>query len=132
MYEEKPEEMERLCAYCQKPLEGRADQQYCNDDCRSAARRLRQRTERWKEPDYIPKIHRILQRNYQIIEAQLNYENPMTVTRSFLLDRGFDFRYFTSNLQTKSGTYHFCYAHGWRILENGKILLVENFDQVEI
>lgn len=132
MFQEKPDDLKRLCHFCEKPLEGRADQRFCNDDCRSAARRLRKKREKWDEPYYIPRIHRILQRNHQIIENQLRHENPATVSKSLLLELGFDFRFFTSNLQTRNGTYHFCYAFGWKSLDNGKILLVENFDQVDI
>ncbi|WP_285008828.1 hypothetical protein [Pedobacter faecalis] len=62
----------------------------------------------------------------------LQHEKPRKVSRSLLLEHGFDFRYHTGILNTKNGTYYFCYRYGWRELEDGKFLLVENDDQVDI
>lgn len=107
-------------------------QKYCNDTCRNLAGRLKRRREKWNEPFFIPQINTILKRNYQIIEGMLIHEKPRKVTRSFLLEFGFDFRYHTSMLQTKSGTYYFCCCYGWREIEDGRFLLVDNHGQVTI
>jgi len=125
-------EHERFCSVCDKPLYGRADQRYCNDQCRNQANRQRYKKEKWHEPDYIARINQILKRNHQIIERMLLQEKPRTVSRSLLIEYGFDFRFFTSKLDTATATYYFCYAYGWRALDSGKILLVENFEQADI
>jgi len=126
------EEQERFCLQCGHLLSGRVDQKYCNDNCRNLAGRLKRRKEKWNEPLFISQVNNILKRNYQIIERLLLHEKPRKVSRSFLLEFGFDFRYHTSTLVTKNGTYYFCYCYGWRELEDGKFLLVENDDQANI
>jgi len=125
-------EPERECLQCGKELSGRRDQKYCNDTCRNLAGRLRLRRERWNEPDFIVKIQSILKRNYRIIENELLFEKPRKVSRSLLLDKGFDFRFHTSIIQTNSGIYYFCYRYGWRALEDGRVLLVENDQQAQV
>ncbi|MCF8374328.1 MAG: hypothetical protein K9H64_22085 [Bacteroidales bacterium] len=48
-----------------------------------------------------------------------------TTRRSFLLEKGFDFRYYTNTYKTKTGnTYHFCYDFGWLEVEGEKVLIV--------
>ena len=59
-------------------------------------------------------------------------QGPTTVSRYKLLDRGFNFRYFTSSLSTKSEEYHFIYDHGWKELDGDKFLIVQNPYQVQI
>ncbi|RDC55659.1 hypothetical protein DU508_15410 [Pedobacter chinensis] len=46
------------------------------------------------------------------------------VTRGWMLDRGYNFEYYTNILHTKKGDYFFCYEFGHMILEEGKVLIV--------
>lgn len=46
------------------------------------------------------------------------------VTKGWMLDKGYNFEYYTNILPTKKGDYYFCYEFGHLILENGKVLIV--------
>ena len=54
------------------------------------------------------------------------------VTRGWLLDRGYNFEYYTNVLHTKKGDYHFCYEFGHLVLEDGKILVVMTDRYIQI
>ena len=121
------------CIFCGKELFGRRDKVYCNDTCRNNGNRERRKKEAWYEPDFIRQINTILKRNYKILTTQgVERNGPTTVSRYILLDRGFNFHYFTSSLTTKAGDYFFVYDFGWRILEEEKLMLVQNPHQVNI
>lgn len=121
------------CAFCGKELFGRSDKTYCNDNCRNNGNRERRKKQAWYEPDFIRQINTILKRNYKILTSQgLDRDGPKSVSRYKLLDEGFNFRYFTSTLTTKSGDYRFIYDYGWRELEDEKVMVVNNPKQVEI
>lgn len=121
------------CLFCGKELFGRSDKAYCNDTCRNNGNRERRKKLAWYEPDFIRQINTILKRNYKILTTQgVDRQGPTTVSRYKLLDRGFNFRYFTSILPTRSGNYFFVYDHGWLELEEGKVVVVQNPNQVDI
>src|SRR3546814_11771683 len=90
--------MERKCQECGEPVAGRSDKKFCSDQCRtsyhnrvnsSANQLLRQ-------------INRILKRNRRILVA-LNDTGKTIVPVQRLLERGFDFRYFTNCSEPKTG-----------------------------
>jgi hypothetical protein len=48
------------------------------------------------------------------------------MSRDKLLQKGFDFSYFTNTYKTKEGaTYYYCYEQGYLPIENNWYLLVE-------
>ena len=121
------------CHHCGKQLYGRRDKKYCNDTCRNAGNRKRVGVDTWYEPLFIAQINAILKRNYKILKHELNKNGgPTTLGKFYLIDRNFNFRFYTSLLTTGSGTYHFIYDHGWRELEEGKIMIVMNPKQAEL
>ncbi|MBB2145736.1 hypothetical protein GM921_09580 [Pedobacter sp. LMG 31464] len=123
----------RDCAFCGKELFGRADKAYCNDTCRNNGNRERRKKLAWYEPIFIRQINNILKRNYKILTQQgIDEHGPKTVSRYKLLDEGFNFHYFTSNLSTRAGEYRFIYDYGWRELPEEKVMIVTNPKQVEI
>ena len=71
---------DRKCLECYEQLRGRADQKFCNDQCRSAYNN-RQLAESNK---VIRAINRILKKNYSILTA-LNPENKITVVKNDML-----------------------------------------------
>ena len=111
---------DRKCLECFEQLRGRADQKFCNDQCRSAYNN-RQLIESNK---VIRTVNRILKKNYFILSA-LNPGPKNTVPKSELEKRGYRFDYFTyTYTQRNSRTYYFCYDHGYSELENNKVILV--------
>lgn len=119
------------CIFCGKELFGRRDKAYCNDTCRNNGNRERRKKEAWFEPVFIRQINTILKRNYKILEPKVR-NGPTSISRYQLLDEGFNFHYFTSTLTTKAGDYFFVYDYGWRILEEEKVMIVQNPHQVDI
>ncbi len=70
-------------------------------------------------------INNKLRKNYRIL-SELNIDVKSKTTRSKLLNKGFDFDYFTSILNTKSGnTYYFVYDQGYMALESDFFILVK-------
>jgi hypothetical protein len=113
---------DRRCLECYEELKGRADQKFCNDQCRSAYNN-RQFVDSNK---VMRSINRILKKNYSILAA-LNPERKATVFMNDLEKRGYRFDYFTSssaNATQNNRIYYFCYDMGYCELENGKVILV--------
>jgi hypothetical protein len=70
-------------------------------------------------------INNTLRRNYRIL-SELNTEGKSKTSRTKLLSKGFDFEFFTNQLQTKTGnTYYFVYNQGYLHLENDFYMLVK-------
>jgi len=111
----------RKCLECYEQLRGRADQKFCNDQCRSAYNN-RQLVESNK---VIRTINRILKKNYFILAA-VNPEGKTTVLMSDLQKKGYRFDYFTCTYAARNNrVYYFCYDMGYSELENSKVILVK-------
>ena len=73
-------------------------------------------------------INNKLRKNYRIL-SELNIDVKSKTTRSKLLNKGFDFEYFTSILNTKTGnTYYFVYDQGYMALESDFFILVKKIN----
>ncbi|TKB96156.1 hypothetical protein [Pedobacter cryotolerans] len=126
---------DRTCQYtgCGKELFGRSDKKYCNDACRNRANSKNRRKESWGEEKHIYEITRDLRRNRSIMKSTGAFlDQTKVVTRGWMLDRGYNFDYYTNILHTKKGDYFFCYEFGHMELENGKILVVMTDRYLEI
>jgi len=111
---------DRKCLECYEQLRGRADQKFCNDQCRSAYNN-RQLINSNK---VIRSVNRILKKNYSILTA-LNPDGKTTGLLSDLQKKGYRFDYFTCTyLARNSRIYYFCYDMGYCELENNKVVLV--------
>lgn len=111
---------DRKCLECYEQLRGRADQKFCNDQCRSAYNN-RQLIDSNK---VIRSVNRILKKNYSILTT-LNPEGKTTVLLNDLQKKGYRFDYFTCTyLARNSRIYYFCYDMGYCELENNKVVLV--------
>jgi hypothetical protein len=110
---------DRKCLECFEQLRGRADQKFCNDQCRSAYNN-RKLVDANK---MIRTVNHILKKNYFILSA-LNPGVKTTVLKSDLQKRGYRFDYFTCKIaQQNNRTYYFCYDLGYSELENNKMVL---------
>lgn len=111
---------DRKCLECYEQLRGRADQKFCNDQCRSAYNN-RQLIDSNK---VIRSVNRLLKKNYSILTT-LNPEGKTTVLLNDLQKKGYRFDYFTCTyLARNSRIYYFCYDMGYCELENNKVVLV--------
>lgn len=109
---------DRKCLQCQELLSGRANQKFCNFQCRNAYNNIHS-----TEPNLIRNINRILRKNYSILKT-LYAAGKTTATRNDLLKLGYCFDYFTfTNTTRSSRTNYFCYDQGFREQTTNKLLL---------
>lgn len=113
--------MTKTCLECGETLKGRIDKKFCDDYCRNAYNnKLNRATNK-----LVRNVNNQLKRNYRIL-SELNPNNKTKTSRTKLLERGFDFEYFTSIYTTKSGTvYYFVYDQGYLPLEGDYFALVK-------
>lgn len=117
---------ERKCLECGDVLHGRADQKYCSDQCRNAFHNKRLGV----TSNTIRRINRILRKN-QALLAGLNNNGTIAVSKSELIQEGFNFNYFTNLFTTHHGrTCYFCYDQGYSMAEGNKVLLVRKKQHV--
>lgn len=112
----------RSCLECGEEFHGRSDKKFCSDMCRNAFNnRLNS-----DDTNFIRNINNSLRKNRRIL-LELNPKDKIRVTKKKLLEKGFNFKYFTSIYQTKKGSiYYFCYEHGYLPVENDNYFLVIN------
>lgn len=119
---ESVEENNRTCLECGEQLHGRIDKRYCDDLCRNAHHNKMNR----QRVNLVRTVNRILSKNRRIL-AELNPGEKSKTHRNKLLQKGFNFSYFTHTYTTKAGaTYFFCYDKGYLPLENDWMALVTN------
>lgn len=114
----------RTCKYCGALLKGRADKIFCHDYCRNNFNNQLKATDR--QLPMVRNISNALMKNRKILSSLLP-ENQETIkaNRDKLSEMGFIFRYITEVYTARNGnTYHYCYDHGYRQLENGWVLIV--------
>jgi len=110
----------RLCPVCNDPILGRVDKKFCSDQCRNSFN-----NERYSNTSaHVQKVNRLLKKNHSILIA-LNTSGKTKVSRTKLLQEGFDFNYFTSIYETQKGnTYRLCYDQGYLPLADDFYLLI--------
>jgi len=110
---------DRKCLQCFEHLKGRADQKFCNDQCRSAYNNLQY----IESNSIIKSVNRILKKNYSILSL-LNADGKTTINKDYLLKKGYSFEYFTFTSTTRNNNInYFCYNHGFREMEDNKLIL---------
>lgn len=113
--------MARNCLECRQKISGRTDKKYCSDHCRNAYNNRLNKDSK----NLIRNINNKLRKNYRIL-AELNPKGKTRTTKIRLLERGFDFEYFTHLYTTRSGTvYYFLYDLGYLPLENDSYMIVK-------
>jgi dipeptidase len=117
--------MEKKCLDCAESIKGRSDKKFCSDHCRNSFNnRLNANSS-----NLVRNVNNSLRRNHRILQ-ELNPDEKAKVSRTKLLEKGFNFNYFTSLTKTKNKqTYHFCYDQGYLPLENDLFLLVAKKDK---
>lgn len=113
--------MTKNCLECNEKLIGREDKKFCNDGCRNAYNNKINKD----SSNLMRNINNKLRKNYRIL-SELNTDGKTKTSRTKLQAKGFDFEYFTSILNTKTGnTYFFVYNQGYLVLEHDFIMLVK-------
>ena len=119
------EDTQRKCLECGDTLHGRADQKFCSDACRNS---YNNRTNS-DVTSLMRNINNILKKNRKTLLAFT--ENKKTkVSRNALIQKGFNFSYFTHIYTTKKGlTYYFSYDYGYLFLEGDYCLIVKDLNE---
>jgi predicted nucleic acid-binding Zn ribbon protein len=113
--------MPKSCLECGEKIIGREDKKFCSDGCRNAYNNKINKDSN----NLMRNINNKLRKNYRIL-SEINTEGKTKTSRSKLLSKGFDFEFFTSILNTKTGnTYYFLYDQGYLALENDFYMLVK-------
>ena len=114
----------RLCHTCNKPLRGRTDKKFCDDYCRNNYNNQLKSGSN----NFIRNINNALGKNRRILETALpTGEELAKISKENLLQKGFQFKYFTHLYTNKKGnTYFFCYEFGYLPLDNDWYLLVKS------
>jgi hypothetical protein len=111
---------ERKCLECGDLLRGRSDQKFCSDQCRNAFNNK----QLGEINNTIRRINRILKKNQSVL-AGLNTNGKVMVMKNELINKEFNFNYFTSLFRTHQGrTYYYCYDQGYSHVDGDKVLLV--------
>ena len=109
------------CLECNDKIVGREDKKFCSDGCRNAYNNKINKD----STNYMRNVNNKLRKNYRIL-SELNTEGKSRTTKTKLSSKGFDFDFFTSIYNTKTGnTYYFLYDQGYRILEDDYYMLVK-------
>ncbi len=109
------------CLECNEKIIGREDKKFCSDGCRNAYNNKQNKDQN----NLMRNINNKLRKNYRVLQS-LSPENKIKTTRLKLIEKGFDFEYFTSILNTKTGnTYYFIYDYGYMHLENDWLMIVK-------
>ncbi len=112
----------RKCLECEEPIRGRADKKFCSDYCRNAYHNQRNKDSK----NLIRNINNRLRKNYRILDSFPLKEGKTRTTRNKLMDKGFDFDYFTNLYTTKKGSvYYFVYDLGYLPLDNDFYMIVK-------
>ncbi|MEO6177829.1 MAG: hypothetical protein ABIP27_21925 [Flavobacterium circumlabens] len=111
----------KTCLECSEKIVGREDKKFCSDSCRNAYNnKINKDTN-----NFMRNVNNKLRKNYRIL-SELNSEGKSKATRDKMLNKGFDFDFFTNILQTKTGdTYYFLYDQGYCFLDNDYFMLVK-------
>jgi len=111
----------KTCLECSEKIVGREDKKFCSDSCRNAYNNKINKD----STNFMRNVNNKLRKNYRIL-VELNTEGKSKATRDKMINKGFDFDYFTNILQTKTGnTYYFLYDQGYRSLDNDYFMLVK-------
>ena len=115
------------CLDCGAPIMGRTDKKFCSDSCRNNYNNKLNSNSN----NYMRNINNILRKNRRIL-SDLNPEGKAKVPTKKLLEKGFNFNYYTNTYQTKKGaTYFYCYDYGYLPIENDYQFLVKKQEYVE-
>ena len=111
----------KTCLECSEKIVGREDKKFCSDSCRNAYNNKINKD----STNFMRNVNNKLRKNYRIL-SELNTEGKSKATRDKMINKGFDFEFFTNILQTKTGnTYYFLYDQGYRALDNDYFMLVK-------
>lgn len=114
----------KVCPECGSPVAGRSDKRFCSDGCRN----MLHNRERQQQVAAVRSVNQILFRNRLILLAAVE-SSRSRVPLAYLKSKGFNFHFFTHQVQTPSGgTAIFCYDVGYRQESSNLLALLKEDD----
>lgn len=114
--------MGKTCLECDEKIIGRVDKKFCSDHCRNAYNNKLNKD----STNLIRNINNRLRKNYRVLDSFYLKDGKTKTTRNKLLDKGFNFDYFTNLYTTQKGTvYYFVYDLGYLPLDNDYYMIVK-------
>lgn len=109
---------QKSCLNCgAKIINGRWDKKYCDAKCKANYHNKQQR----KNEQSVRRITGIIKNNWKILKM-LNPSGHTTIRKSYLIEHGYNFNYFTNIYKTAQGrVYYFCFDMGFSEVEGGKV-----------
>jgi hypothetical protein len=113
--------MSKKCLECGEQIIGRIDKKFCSDICRNSYNnKVNSVNNR-----YVRNVNTMLKRNRKILEELVPSDSTKT-TKAKLLQKGFNFHYYTNVFQTRKGDhYYFCYDYGYLPLDQDQYMLIK-------
>lgn len=113
-----PAEQVKTCTQCGKPLYGRSDKIFCDDNCRNTFNRHKREYQRSLDHSNMPEIFRIIKRNYEILKSitvgeALEINTRIQIPAEELIKKGLNIKFYTSSYTDDQGTWKFCFERGW-------------------
>jgi predicted nucleic acid-binding Zn ribbon protein len=115
-------EKEKFCLSCGEPIKGRTDKKFCDDQCRSNYNnRLNS-----ENSVQIRIVNNILKKNRKLLEAAVGVDGKGKISKQKLMEKGFNFKYFTQMHTTQKGSvYKLCYEYAYLLIENDFVFVVK-------
>ena len=111
--------MSGICLECGDKFKGRSDKKFCSDQCRNDYNNRINKDAN----NYVRWVNYILRKNRRIL-AGINKKTKIKVHKSTLIEKGFNFDFYTNTCPTKNGnTLYFCYDQGYTPLNNNYYVL---------
>jgi hypothetical protein len=118
--------MDKTCLTCNKELRGRIDKKFCDDYCRNNYNNQLNSD----ATNLIRNINNILRKNRRILYHLLVAKDTAKATRDQLIQKGFNFNYYTNIYTNKQGNvYHFVYDYGYMATSPEWLLIVHRKDE---
>lgn len=116
-----PKEKVKFCLSCGEPVKGRTDKKFCDDQCRSNYNnRLNS-----ESSVMVRIINNILKKNRKLLESVIGSDGKGKISRQKLMEKGFNFKYFTQIHTTQKGSvYKLCYEYAYLSIENDLVFVV--------
>ena len=112
----------RTCPECGEVINGRIDKKFCSDLCRNSYNNKINSDSN----NYVRNVNNSLRKNRRLLEEALPKSDKITVAKQQLVDKGFNFNFYTHQATTwNNHLYIYCYEYGYMHLDNGKILIVK-------
>ena len=114
--------MKKKCEECGTEIMGRVDKKFCSDHCRNAFHNKLNKDSK----NLIRNINNRLRKNYRILDGFPLRDGKTRISKTRLMDKGFDFEFVTNLYTTKKGTvYYFVYDLGYLPLDNEYYMIVK-------